>query len=366
MELRESHDDVNRTKQATPDRIRDYTSRRHFIADLLATIGLSALIAVFVALVGISPSFLVGMVMSQSFGISICVLISILFRIIKPDRLLSLAAIVVAGIIGGTITGMHLGRLILGRFFSVVLERPENSSFQTFVLCFAFSCAICYFFYSRSRLSAVKEAMQRERIGRLSSEKGALEARLRLLQAQIEPHFLFNTLSNVLSLIDTDPGKGKLMLTDLIRYLRTSLSRTLPEATTLGQEMETVSAYLSIQKIRMGERLRFSLDVPAAVLALPFPPMLLQPLVENAVKHGLEPQIEGGEVIVKATEEGGLMRIEVIDTGPGLASFEHTGVGMANVRERLELLYGGKGRLILEENKPHGVRAVIEVPARGL
>ena len=113
--------------------------------------------------------------------------------------------------------------------------------------------------------------IQQERIKRLSSEKEALEAKLRLLQAQIEPHFLFNTLSNVLSLIDRDPAKGKSMLTDLIHYLRTSLSRTLPDRTTLDQEIEIIRAYLNIQKIRMGERLHFTIEVPDAARLLSLP-----------------------------------------------------------------------------------------------
>jgi sensor histidine kinase YesM len=204
--------------------------------------------------------------------------------------------------------------------------------------------------------------IQQERIKRLSSEKEALEANLRLLQAQIEPHFLFNTLSNVLSLIDTNPTNGKSMLVDLIHYLRTSLSRTFPDPITLDQEMDMIKAYLNIQKIRMGERLHFKIELPDGVQKYPFPPMLLQPLVENAVKHGLEPKMEGGEITIKALEKDDLMRIEVMDTGLGLSSFQKVGVGIGNVRERIKLLYGEKGRLILEENEPSGVRAIIEVP----
>jgi sensor histidine kinase YesM len=204
--------------------------------------------------------------------------------------------------------------------------------------------------------------IQQERIKRLSSEKEALEANLRLLQAQIEPHFLFNTLSNVLSLIDTDPTDGKSMLLDLIHYLRTSLSRTFPDTITLDQEMDMIKAYLNIQKIRMGERLQFTIELSEAARQHPFPPMLLQPLVENAVKHGLEPKMEGGEIMIKAAEENDLIRIEVTDTGNGFSSFHNTGVGIGNVRERIKLLYGEKGRFIIEENKPNGVRAIIEVP----
>jgi sensor histidine kinase YesM len=218
------------------------------------------------------------------------------------------------------------------------------------------SIAIGYYFYSKARIKISKEIIQQERINRLSSEKQALEANLRLLQAQIEPHFLFNTLSNVLSLIDTDPARGKSMLGDLIHYLRTSFD----------QEMNIIKAYLNIQNVRMGERLRFSIELPDALREYPLPPMLLQPLIENAVKHGLEPAIEGGEIIIKVMEEDDFIRIEVQDTGNGFSAYDTAGVGIANVRERISLLYGNKGQLILEANDPHGVKAIIEVPKHGV
>jgi sensor histidine kinase YesM len=223
-----------------------------------------------------------------------------------------------------------------------------------------------YFFYSKAQLKLVREVAEQERIDRLASEKEALESKLRMLQAQIEPHFLFNTLANILSLIDTEPAKGKSMLMDLTHYLRTSLSRTLPDTTTLGQEMDTIHAYLSIQKIRLGDRLRFTIDVPEALRQCLFPPMLLQPLVENAIKHGLEPKVDGGEIAMTADEQGELLRITVADTGLGFSSLNQPGVGIANVRERLRLLYGEKGRLLLGENKPVGVQAVLEVPVSGV
>jgi LytS/YehU family sensor histidine kinase len=196
----------------------------------------------------------------------------------------------------------------------------------------------------------------------MTVEKESILANLRMLQAQIEPHFLFNTLSNILSLIDTKPDKGKSMLLDLTRYLRTSLSRTLPEKTTLSQEISMIKAYLDIQKIRMDERLNYKIDVPNNLWQHTFPPMLLQPLVENAVKHGLEPKVEGGEIVISATQDNNLLKIEVADTGLGFSDFDKPGVGIANVRERLGLLFGEKGRLMIEENKPQGVRTIIEVP----
>jgi sensor histidine kinase YesM len=205
------------------------------------------------------------------------------------------------------------------------------------------------------------EETQQERIKRLSSEKQAIEVNLRLLQAQIEPHFLFNTLSNILSLLDTDLKKGKSMLMDLTRFLRISLSKTREGATTLGQEVEMVKAYLNIFKVRMEDRLRYKLDVPNGIKDLPFPPMLIQPLVENAIRHGIEPRVDGGEVTVRVRKNGDVLRVEILDTGTGLHEDGAAGFGLSNVRERLQSLYGDKGRLILEENRPSGLKAIIEV-----
>lgn len=201
--------------------------------------------------------------------------------------------------------------------------------------------------------------------GGLALAREERELQLRLLQAQIEPHFLFNTLSNVLGLLETDPDKGKSMLVDFIQYLRTSLSKIRGAATNLEQEVEIIRAYLNIYKVRMGDRLHYKIDIPAPLQDLPFPPMLLQPLVENAVKHGLESRIEGGEIVICAEAKDGILRLEVADTGPGLSEASDAGLGLANIRERLHSLYGDSAKLILEPNRPHGLKAIIEVPHAG-
>jgi len=348
-----------------------YVNARNFLIDFLYTIIItiivSTLIAALLTFTGITTkSFIINLIVSQSFGISICSIIMFLRWIFKPEKIVSVAFIVMIGIASGTLIGLQIGSFVLQQFFSIILKQQEISSLRAYILAITFGIILSYFFYSKSRLRGNEEEIQQERIKRLSSEKEALEANLRLLQAQIEPHFLFNTLSNVLSLIDTDPTSGKSMLVDLIHYLRTSLSRTFPDPITLDQEIDMIKAYLNIQKIRMGERLNFKIELPDAFRQHPFPPMLLQPLVENAVKHGLEPRMEGGEITIKAMEKDVLIRIEVIDTGLGFSSFQKVGVGIGNVRERIKLLYGEKGRLILEENKPNGVRAIIEVPKHGV
>jgi len=188
------------------------------------------------------------------------------------------------------------------------------------------------------------------------------EANLRILQAQFEPHFLFNTLSNILNLLDTDPEKGKSMLVDFTQYLRTSLSKIRGQTTRLGHEMEMIRAYLNIFKVRMGDRLKFDIDLPAHLEDTPFPPMLIQPLVENAIKHGLEPKVQGGEILISGKENDSHLRLEIIDTGMGINPGRKGGLGLANIRERLQSLYGNDGRLVIEENQSGGVKATIEVP----
>ncbi len=355
-------DDVT-MEQPGENRIHHYINPRNILQDFVYTIIISTVIAAFLTVTGITTkSFLINFVMSQSFGVPICSTILFLLWMLKPNKISSFALIFVIGIGGGTLIGLQIGPFVLRQIFSIVLDQPKKGFLQTLILAITFGSVASYFFYSRARLRVSEEQIQQEKIKRLSSEKGALEANLRLLQAQVEPHFLFNTLSNILSLIDTNPANGKSMLVDLIHYLRTSLSRTFPGQITLDREMDMIKAYLNIQKIRMGERLHFQVELPEAIREHPFPPMLLQPLVENAVKHGLEPKMEGGEIMIQAAEEDDLIRIEVRDTGLGFSPFQGTGVGIGNVKERIRLLYGGKGRLILEENKPNGARAIVEVP----
>ena len=341
-------------------------NRKNIIMDFFYTIVICTAIALVLAMINPSTGFFVDLIISQSFGITICSIIFLMFRVFKPRQRLTLILVIFIAVSCGSIIGLSIGLFILDKMFSITMNLPMKHLLQIIFSAIIFSSAFLYFFISKSRLRYRNEIIEQERTRRMAMEKESISANLRILQAQIEPHFLFNTLSNILSLIDTQPAKGKSMLLDLTKYLRTSLSRTLPEKTTLDQEREMIKAYLNIQKIRMDERLNFIIDVPENLRQLSFPPMLLQPLVENAIKHGLEPKVEGGEVIIRATTANDILRIEVSDNGLGISSFNKTGVGIGNVQERLNLLYEGKGRFTIEENKPHGVRAIIEVPTNDL
>ncbi len=194
-------------------------------------------------------------------------------------------------------------------------------------------------------------------------EKQVLEARLKLMQAQIEPHFLFNTLANVQHLVEANPPLAGKTLESLITYLRAALPEMREGGTTLGREARLAKAYLEIQQTRMGARLAFSVEVPPALNDLPFPPMMLMTLVENAIKHGIDPMQQGGEIRVGASRDGAdALMVSVADNGQGLASWSNTGIGLQNIRERLHALFGRQAKLLLEENSPRGVIAKIRIP----
>jgi signal transduction histidine kinase len=200
-------------------------------------------------------------------------------------------------------------------------------------------------------------------LARVQQGHGEAEQRLALLQAQIEPHFLFNMLGNVRRLYRTRPEAGAEAIATLMRYLRTAMPQVRSASGTVGDELELVRAYLELHRIRMGSRLAFGIEAEASVEALPFPPMLAMTLVENAIRHGLEPT-GGGRVQVRAVLQRGLLRVEVSDDGVGFggAPSGGTGVGLVNVRRQLAARYAGRARLTLTSVAPHGACACIILP----
>lgn len=196
-----------------------------------------------------------------------------------------------------------------------------------------------------------------------ATEKELAIARLSLLQAQVEPHFLYNTLASAQVLVRSDPVGADAMLGHLIAYLRHSLPRTDRALSTLGEELERSRAYLEIMKVRMGARLKLQIDVPDELLATPLPPMLLQTLVENAIKHGLEPRPGDGTVWIFARRQDARVAVTVADDGNGFdPRGSGTGIGLKNARERLKLIYAGRADLVIAANFPQGVAATITVP----
>lgn len=218
-------------------------------------------------------------------------------------------------------------------------------------------------FYWRSE--AYRADLQNERRRAAEALQAQTAAKLALLQAQIEPHFLFNTLANVQSVIESDPRVAKSILEHLNQYLRVSLGRTRRATSTLGDEINLVSALLAISALRLGERLHYTISVPEELKGAQMPPLLLQPLVENALKHGVEPAVTGGEIRVEVRREIDSLCLRVTDTGVGLNAGSPEGVGLANVRARLSSLYGERGRLALYNNEPRGVVSEITMPLQG-
>jgi sensor histidine kinase YesM len=190
------------------------------------------------------------------------------------------------------------------------------------------------------------------------------EAVLQATQAQIEPHFLFNTLANVRRLYQVDAAAARSMLRQFAQMLRATLHTMRDDRSTLQRELAVAVAYLSVQKIRMGDRLRFDTQVPAHLHAAYLPPMMLSTLVENAIKHGLAPLERGGSVRIVANASDGVLRVRVEDTGRGLAESAGAGLGLANIEARLAAMFGRAGSLSLESNEPVGVVARIDLPLR--
>jgi signal transduction histidine kinase len=224
----------------------------------------------------------------------------------------------------------------------------------------------------KGRIQAeVKAAQAAENAESEALKRQVIEARMAAMQAQVEPHFLFNTLASIDHLIEVDPPRASQMQKNLIALLRASMP-TMREANAngavrdLGRELAVIRPYLEILKMRMEERLQTEIDVPEGLLSAEFPPMMIQGLVENAIKHGLEPKAEGGSLKVKAEIVHGKLAVTVADTGLGFgrAATSGTGVGLANIRERLQLLHGSKASVTVTENQPSGTVVTITVPYR--
>jgi LytS/YehU family sensor histidine kinase len=212
----------------------------------------------------------------------------------------------------------------------------------------------------RADLTA-SEATRRAEMEQL--ERTAVEARMQALQAQVEPHFLFNTLASIDQLIKTDPPRASRMQQSLIRYLRSAMPQMREsQRPTLGQQVDLSRAFLEIMAIRMEERLASVIDVPEGLKSALFPSMMLQTLVENAIKHGLEPKAAGGRLTIRAEVVDGQLAVHVIDDGAGFNPAGEGGVGLANIRERLKALYGARAELIIAVPQEGGTSATIKVP----
>ena len=215
-----------------------------------------------------------------------------------------------------------------------------------------------------AKLRVATDSMERE-----AMQRQLVQARLKLLQAQVEPHFLFNTLAAVDYLIETDPPRASVMQKALISYLRAALPQMRQESSTLGRELNLIRSYLDLLKLRIEDRLEFAIQVPDGLRSAVFPPMVLQSIVENAIKHGIEPKPEGGTITVHAEVVDGELHVNVNDTGVGLPegdvfgrSSTSTGLGLDNIRNRLSMLYPGRSRMELQSDDKTGTRVRLVIP----
>lgn len=329
------------------------------IPSLLATTAFSTLIAGFLTAIGFGGGFAINLVFSLCIGLSIGVMLMIMLRITQSARLRAVGAVL--GIAAGAMVGGMAARVMTG----VGSSSDGSHEAQSLLLGLVFGAIAAVFFWLRERNAKLEEKVRDREVARLEAEKQGLAAQLRLLQAQVEPHFLFNSLANVAALIEGDPKLAGRLLDALIRYLRASLARTRAEGGSLADEVGLLTAYLDVLKIRMGERLSYCFDIDPSLLSREFPPMLLQPLVENAIRHGLEPKLGAGHLSVVGRLGQGRMELTVADDGVGLGDSSGGGLGLSNIRARLAAIYGPGARLGIRGEVGAGVTATLEIPMEG-
>jgi sensor histidine kinase YesM len=221
---------------------------------------------------------------------------------------------------------------------------------------------LTFIYYERDR--EAKEQALRYALDREILEKELLAAQLKAMQAQIEPHFLFNTLANVQQLVEMQSPQAAPLLKTLIRYLKLALDNSKDQVTSVASEFELARSYLAIMQMRMPDRLQFDVSLPEHLRDATLPPLSVMTLIENAVKHGIDPTEHGGRIEVSASNTNGELLLQVSDSGAGLAAQhgDKGGTGLVNLRERLQAQYGGSARLELEENTPRGLVARLRLP----
>jgi LytS/YehU family sensor histidine kinase len=310
-----------------------------FVFALIIVGAFNTVIGILLTVVGYGGGFGENLLFSQCIGLTILAVVHLGWRRFWPGAKPPAGpflALIAGAVLGGWLGGSLLASLLLGMPWTA-----GRNAWTALVVTVVAGSAVTWFFWSRHRAAEM--------------ERQHAVAQFRALQAQIEPHFLFNTLANLDALIQTDPVRARAMLGHLNGYLRATLAATRREASTLADEFALLRGYLEVQRIRMGDRLRFSLELPDALAQAGLPPLLLQPLVENALKHGIEPRVEGGEVRVTAREEGGRLLLEVVDQAMPAPAGEArarasavpeaaapgNGVGLENVRERLAAAFAG-------------------------
>jgi len=333
----------------------------------LALIAIALLLLFNTAIAGLltviefGQGFWINLLFSQCIGCCIALVNSPLILRLEPgwQRWLLLAAALPASVM----LGSALAHLLVSQPLSAALF------WQSFAIGMMFALLGVTVFLLAERVHQLDNQVRQSRLVEAQQSRREIEAHLKLLQAQIEPHFLFNTLANVGSLIDSDPPRARRLLDRLNDWLRVALVRTRSQQASLGDELALLENWLEILADRYGPRLTWQIDADTACRSQPFPPMLLQPLAENAIKHGIEPKVGGGHLRISARLEAHLLHIEVSDNGVGLAqtsgqtsALSINGTGLTNIRARLQALYGDAARLDLNTPLSGGITACLELP----
>jgi signal transduction histidine kinase len=329
------------------------------LGHLLPALVLNSVIALGITVFG-EHGYAINWVYSQCIGLTIWALTHQASRWLIPDwatqwrrivLIIPVAALI--GFLGGTL----LGDALTGGDGAQYWTREPRKAWGFVTLSLVAGAVLTYYFVSRGQL-----AIERERAE--AALRHAAESRLKLLETQLEPHMLFNTLANLHALIGTDPDRAQHMLDRLVSYLRATLSGSRAAQHSLQAEFDLLRDYLELMSVRMGPRLQFSLLLPPELAQLPVPPLLLQPLVENAIQHGLEPQVAGGHITVQARRNGQQLTLEVSDTGAGLTAQSSTpdGFGLSQVRSRLAATFGEQGALELIAEPAGGTGAIVTFP----
>lgn len=331
-------------------------ARRVFAAVVFNTVLALAITAVS------GDTFAVNMLYSQFIGLLIWGLIDGGRYVLHPSGwpgAPAMAALVVGAVLLAYPLGSASANLLMGRELLLGLNNFPRATLGFVLMSLSAGGFGAYYFTSR-------EMLARARLASEEAQRQASETRLKLLESQLEPHMLFNTLANLRALITTEPDRAVAMLDRLNDFLRATLKASRLDANTgqhnLADEFARLRDYLELMAVRMGPRLRYTLDLPEALSHLAVPPLLLQPLVENCIRHGLEPSIGGGEIRVTARRNGAALELEVSDTGVGSEPDPAAGFGLSQVRERLATAYPGQGRLHWRSAPGDGSHALLTLP----
>ena len=314
-----------------------------------------------------NSDFAANLVYSYCIGISIWLLIEVAQTWLLPDpkqqwkRLYLLIPVCIAL---GYVVGLYLAAWLLNHQARGIWSEQPRLLLGYLLISLAAGGTLSYYFMSREQLTNAREAIAKTQAQNEAAQRHAAESKLLLLQTQLEPHMLFNTLANLRALIGVDPVRAQAMLDHLVAYLRATLSASRSTSHTLRAEFDRLQDYLELMSVRMGPRLHYTLDLPVALAGLPMPPLLLQPLVENAIKHGLEPKPTGGSITVRARHTAHQMMLEVLDTGVGLPidAALPEGFGLVQVRERLVPAFGPRGAIELVAGDAGGTAARVTFP----